>query len=151
MLYQCHLVYFFGKCYSFLSQLAHNTLFDKLPNLDVTLPSERNVARSASNCMFLPTKSCLLQWKSMPIFTLVLLLLVLVRHECGLFPRTDVWDGGKGHLARASEFLYQLEAVIVIDKPLGQLFFVPSCRILEATMTLTPHTCYYNKTLQLVG
>lgn len=85
---------------------------------------------------------CLLRWKSVLIFTLIVLLLVFATHKCGLFPRTDVWDGDKGRLARASEFLSQLEMVIVIDKPLAQLFFVPSY---WRPQCLTPRTCCWDK------
>lgn len=128
MLYWCHLVYFLAKCYSFLSKL-----FDKYPNLDVTLPSERNVA-SPVQTKFLPAKNCLLRWKSVLIFTLIVLLLVFATHKCGLFPFL--------FLARASEFMSQLEMVIVIDKPLAQLFFVPSY---WRPQCLTPHTCCCDK------
>lgn len=44
---------------SFLSLLAHKIRFDKQPNLDVTYQFKRNIARSASNYMFLLAKSCL--------------------------------------------------------------------------------------------
>lgn len=62
--------------------------------------SKLHVVSLALNSLFILTKSCLQQWKDMPTFNkivLILLQLLIFAHVCSLFPGAGVWDGDKGH------------------------------------------------------
>lgn len=68
-------------------------------------------------------------------FVLLFVSLLIFAHVRGLFARADVRDGNKLCLVIASAIFYFLGCnFYVMDKPSGQLSYIPSCCTPEATV-----------------
>lgn len=80
--------------------------------------------------------------------------LLILAFEHGLFHGAYAWNGDGGQLVSESLTMWSFN-VHDIEKPLGQLFFVPSYYELEATMThyrrLRPQQYYKKSPTQLAG